>query len=42
MSEKNEVSRAFSAEQKEELFGILRDRFEKNMDRHQGLEWALV
>lgn len=31
-----------SAEQREEILGILRDRFEKNMARHKGLEWARV
>jgi hypothetical protein len=30
------------AEQREELFGILKARFEKNMNRHQGLEWPKV
>ena len=29
-------------EQCEELFGVLKDRFEKNMPRHKGLEWADV
>ena len=28
--------------QREELLKILKARFEKNMDRHQGLEWAKV
>lgn len=31
-----------SAEQREEILGTLRDRFEKNMERHKGLEWARV
>jgi hypothetical protein len=31
-----------SPEQREELLGILKARFEKNMDRHKGLEWAKV
>jgi hypothetical protein len=31
-----------TAEQREELLGTLKARFEKNMDRHQGLEWANV
>ncbi|MBN1120334.1 MAG: DUF4256 domain-containing protein [Anaerolineae bacterium] len=31
-----------SAEQREELLGTLKARFEKNMNRHQGLEWASV
>ena len=29
-------------EQREELFSILKGRFEKNMNRHQGLEWIKV
>ena len=29
-------------EQREELLGILKARFEKNMNRHKGLEWAEV
>lgn len=31
-----------SPEQREELLKILKARFEKNMNRHQGLEWANV
>jgi Protein of unknown function (DUF4256) len=31
-----------SAAQREELLGALKARFEKNMNRHQGLEWAKV
>jgi hypothetical protein len=31
-----------SPEQREELLTILRARFEKNMNRHEGLEWAKV
>jgi len=31
-----------SAKQREELLKALKARFEKNMDRHQGLEWAQV
>ena len=30
------------AKQQEELLGTLKDRFEQNMNRHQGLEWAKV
>lgn len=30
------------AKQREELLGVLRARFEKNMNRHKGLEWAKV
>lgn len=31
-----------SPKQREELLGALKDRFEKNMGRHQGLVWAKV
>ncbi|TKC09198.1 DUF4256 domain-containing protein [Pedobacter frigoris] len=31
-----------SSEQREELLGILKARFEKNMNRHKDLEWAKV
>jgi hypothetical protein len=31
-----------SLEQREELLGTLKARFEKNMNRHRGLEWAKV
>jgi hypothetical protein len=31
-----------SAEQREELLGTLEARFEKNMNRHHGLDWASV
>jgi hypothetical protein len=31
-----------SAEQREELLKTLKTRFEKNMNRHKGLEWAKV
>ncbi|WP_043931387.1 DUF4256 domain-containing protein [Bacillus sp. EB01] len=31
-----------SLEQREELLGVLKARFEKNMHRHEGLEWAKV
>ncbi len=30
------------AQQREELFDALKSRFEKNMNRHKGLEWAKV
>ena len=33
---------ALSPEQRKELLGTLKARFEKNMDRHKGLEWAKV
>lgn len=31
-----------SSEQREEILGILKSRFEKNMNRHKGLEWAKI
>ena len=31
-----------STKQREELLGVLQARFEKSMNRHQGLEWAKV
>src|SRR3954447_22646294 len=31
-----------SPEQREELFSVLKTRFEKNMNRHNGLVWANV
>lgn len=39
MSKKN---KALSLEQCEELLQTLQERFEKNMNRHQGLDWATV
>jgi hypothetical protein len=34
--------RELSSEQREELFKVLKTRFQKNMKRHEGLEWAEV
>lgn len=34
--------RELSAKHTEELIGILKGRFEKNMERHQGIAWAKV
>lgn len=34
--------RELSPEQREELINILKGRFEKNMNRHKGLEWVKV
>ena len=31
-----------SPKQREELFSALKDRFEKNLNRHKGLDWAKV
>lgn len=39
MTKNNKV---LSQEQSEELFSALKARFEKNMNRHEGLEWAKV
>ena len=36
------TKKALSAEQREELLQALKARFEKNMSRHAGLEWAKV
>src|SRR5947209_8846041 len=41
----NNVSRAkkgLSAKQREELLKSLQTRFEKNMNRHEGVDWAKV
>jgi len=35
-------NKELSPEQSEELLGTLKDRFEKNMSRHEGIEWANV
>jgi len=37
-----ETKKELSAEQREELLRVLKARFEKNMNRHKGLEWAKV
>ena len=44
MTKSNKVSnkKELSPEQREELLTTLKARFEKNMNRHQGLEWAKV
>ena len=36
------ISKELSSEQREKLLGELKNRFEKNMNRHKGLEWARV
>ncbi|QCJ40851.1 DUF4256 domain-containing protein [Bacillus sp. S3] len=38
----NNENRKLSPEQCEEILGVLKVRFEKNMNRHKGLEWANV
>src|ERR1043165_9647450 len=35
-------SKSLSSEGREELLGILEARFNKNMNRHKGLEWTKV
>jgi len=35
-------NKKLSPPQREELFGILKARFEKNMNRHKGVEWTKV
>jgi uncharacterized protein DUF4256 len=37
-----EARKKLSPEQREHLLGALKARFEKNMNRHKGLEWAKV
>src|SRR6266436_4489866 len=38
----NSNKKDLSPKQREELLRALQSRFEKNMNRHQGLEWAKV
>ncbi len=42
MSKINSNKKNLSSEQREELLRALKTRFEKNMNRHKGLEWAKV
>ncbi len=42
MNNINPNKKELSPERREELLGVLKDRFEKNMNRHKGLEWAKV
>jgi len=42
MNNMSSNKRELSSEQREELFETLKVRFEKNMNRHKGLEWAKV
>ncbi len=42
MSNTNSNQKTLSPEQREELLSVLTARFEKNMKRHRGLEWAQV
>ncbi|HSJ36854.1 MAG TPA: DUF4256 domain-containing protein [Planococcus sp. (in: firmicutes)] len=36
------VKKELSSEQKEELLGKLKSRFEQNMNRHEGVDWGKV
>jgi Protein of unknown function (DUF4256) len=42
MSKNNINIKKLTSVQQEEIFRVLKARFEKNMNRHQGLEWAKV
>ena len=42
MSKINSNKKKLSSEQREELLSALKARFEKNMNRHKGLEWDKV
>jgi Protein of unknown function (DUF4256) len=42
MKNTNSNKKELSSEQRKELLGTLKARFEKNMNRHKGLEWAKV
>ncbi len=42
MNNINSNKKELSPEQREELLNTLKARFEKNMNRHKGLEWAKV
>ena len=42
MNNINSNKKELSPEQREELLRALKDHFEKNMNRHKGLEWAHV
>ncbi len=42
MNNVNSSEKELSPEQREELLGALKARFEKNVNRHQGLQWADV
>jgi len=42
MNKTKSTKKQLSAPQREELFGALKARFEKNTNRHKGLEWSKV
>lgn len=41
-SNMNSTKKELSSEEREELLEVLKERFEKNMQRHKGLEWAKI
>ncbi|MDB5126276.1 MAG: hypothetical protein JWQ85_508, partial [Mucilaginibacter sp.] len=42
MSNINSNKRELSSDEREGLFKALKTRFEKNMNRHTGVEWSKV
>jgi len=42
MSNRNSNKKELSSEQREELLAVLKARFEKNVNRHKGLDWAKI
>jgi hypothetical protein len=42
MKNSNENKKKLSPEQRDELLSVLKSRFEKNMNRHKGLDWKKV
>jgi hypothetical protein len=42
MSKASNTKKKLSPQQREELFGILRSRLEKNKHRHKGIDWVKV
>ena len=42
MGKINKQKGFLSPEKSEEILGVLKARFEKNMSRHKGIEWAKV
>lgn len=36
------IERKLSAEQRDELLNVLKERFDKNMHRHENLEWEKI
>lgn len=42
MSKIHSIKKKLSAEQRDELLSVLKIRFDKNMSRHKGLDWANV